>query len=1589
MESLNCQPRQKLFSWRRLIGLAIPFFCLGPQGAELANAGNLVVAPHPDADVLFAAGVVYRSIGVEETTVVYITNGDIKGVATGLQRQAEAVSAQTTQLGTTEPNLIFLGYPEGALREIFTNYQSATSQYCTSFSQCVTYGNRGVGGADYHSFRFGAPAAYNYANMVLDLQTLIDTYRPAHIYTTSEFDQGYDYKITYRAVKAAVAAIRAQYPSYAPVIHATIVWATDANAWPPASDPNAYLGPPPGLTSTPLQWSQRESLDVPVSLQDPNLQVNPKFRAIEANPSQTRGANTHFIERFAHKDEIFWAEGTAPGNTPPVAEAGPDIPTAAGATAILDGSRSRDPDGQPLTFQWSQRSGPAVVLDDASAMYPQFTVPAFLATDQVWSFDLLVSDGVLTSATDTAKVFAVVQTQNIARQAAVAASSESLSLGQPAASAVDGVIGGYPEINQPEWRSNSERAGAWMRLTWPQPVVIDRVRLYDRPNLTDRITAAVLNFSDGTTVSVGTLDNDARSGTEVSFAPRTVTSVTLVVTAVSSSTSAVGLAEFQAFGRLAASGDSESPTMPGTLAVSGTTSSSISLGWIASTDTGGSGLAGYRVYRDGSATPLTSVIGTTYADNGLASSSTHTYRVTAYDLAGNESVAAGPVSGTTQSSTPVDTTAPSVPGSLTVSGTTDSSISLTWSSSTDVGGSGLAGYRIYRDGSATPLASVTGLTHTDGGLVAASTHTYRVTAYDIAGNESAAVGPVSGTTQPPPDTTAPSVPGNLAISATTSSSISLSWSASTDTGGSGLAGYRIYRDGSGTPLASVSGTTYTNSGLAAASTHTYRVAAYDVAGNESAGAGPVTGITQPLPDTAAPSVPGNLNVNGTTASSIVLAWSASTDTGGSGLGGYRVYRDNVAIATVTNTAGSVLGFDIPATETIFTSAVVGDYQFTSEHFHLPGDGGFASNGTTYLAYEGGRGRPITMTRVNGAAFSILDFDGAEAVTQDPASRPSAESIGVIGTRVDGSTVSVVLVLDGINDGPAGGSANDFQHFVLPTPLTELVSVLFYGIRADGRVGGIAIDNIGFGPNAAGSVTTYTDTGLEADSSHSYGVTAYDVAGNESAQAGPVTGTTQALPDTVAPSVPGNLAVSGATSTSISLSWSASSDTGDSGLAGYRIYRDGGATPLTSTTSTSFTDTGLASDASHTYRVSAYDVAGNESAQAGPVTGTTQPPPDTAAPSVPGNLAVSTSTSTSISLSWNASSDTGGSGLAGYRIYRDGGATPLTSTTSTSFTNTGLASDTSHTYRVSAYDVAGNESAQAGPVTGTTQALPDTVAPSVPGNLAVSTSTSTSISLNWSASTDTGGSGLAGYRIYRDGGATPLTSTTSTSFTDSGLTASTSHAYRVSAYDVAGNESAQVGPVTGTTQAQQDAVAPSIPLFLSVTSTTSTSITLRWNPSTDTGGSGVAGYRIYRNGAATLYATVSGATFTDSGLVTGTSFSYRVTAYDGAGNESPPARAVTGTAREVQAPSVPQNLHASNVTSNSLALAWQASTDAGGSGFAGYRVFRDGAQVATTTTTSFADSGLTANQQYRYAVSAFDNAGNQSSQSGQLPVTTTN
>ncbi len=95
-----------------------------------------------------------------------------------------------------------------------------------------------------------------------------------------------------------------------------------------------------------------------------------------------------------------------------------------------------------------------------------------------------------------------------------------------------------------------------------------------------------------------------------------------------------------------------------------------------------------------------------------------------------------------------------------------------------------------------------------------------------------------------------------------------------------------------------------------------------------------------------------------------------------------------------------------------------------------------------------------------------------------------------------------------------------------------------------------------------------------------------------------------------------------------------------------------------------------------------------------------------------------------------------------------------------------------------------------------------------------------------------------------------------------------------------------------------------------------------------------------------------------------------------------------TTPDTTAPSVPAGLSAPSVTSSSVTLTWTASTDnAGGSGIAGYDVYRNGSLVGSPTSVGYTDSGLSAATAYNYRVRARDNAGNASAQGTQISATT--
>lgn len=190
-------------------------------------------------------------------------------------------------------------------------------------------------------------------------------------------------------------------------------------------------------------------------------------------------------------------------------------------------------------------------------------------------------------------------------------------------------------------------------------------------------------------------------------------------------------------------------------------------------------------------------------------------------------------------------------------------------------------------------------------------------------------------------------------------------------------------------------------------------------------------------------------------------------------------------------------------------------------------------------------------------------------------------------------------------------------------------------------------------------------------------------------------------DTQAPSVPSGLRVTGTTSTSVSLAWTASTD--NVAVTGYDVLN--GSAVAGGTAATSFTVTGLASSASFAFSVRARDASGNASAASTPVTAQTAAAGggDTTPPSTPAGLRVTAVTSNSVSLSWNPSSDN--VGATSYDVLNGGAVTG--STAGTSFTVAGLAPSTSFSFSVRARDAAGNASAPSSAVAATTSAATTT------------------------------------------------------------------------------------------------------------------------------------------------------------------------------------------------------------------------------------------------------------------------------------------
>ena len=340
------------------------------------------------------------------------------------------------------------------------------------------------------------------------------------------------------------------------------------------------------------------------------------------------------------------------------------------------------------------------------------------------------------------------------------------------------------------------------------------------------------------------------------------------------------------------------------------------------------------------------------------------------------------------------------------------------------------------------------------------------------------------------------------------------------------------------------------------------------------------------------------------------------------------------------------------------------------------------------------------------------------------------------------------------------------------------------------------------------------------------------------------------------------------------------------------------------------------------------------------------------PAAPTGLASTAQTTNSISLKWNASS-----GANGYSVYNNGGY--LTWTSATSVVLSGLTPATAYYLQVVATTTNNSifSAKSAGLSVSTKSAV---VAPSTPTGLASSAVSATGATVSWSAVT-----GATSYQLYR--GATLVASPTTTSATDSGLTAATSYSYTVKAVN-AGGSSAASAALAVTTLPN----VPAAPTGLVSSGVYATGATVSWSAA-----SGATSYQVFRG--STLIASPTATSVNDSGLAAATAYSYTVKAVNSGGTSG--ASAVLVVTTLPNAPAAPTGLASSGVTATDATITWAPS-----SGATGYSVLRDGVAVGTTSTATFSATGLTAGTTYSFTVAA-TNTGGTSAASSALAVTT--
>lgn len=266
--------------------------------------------------------------------------------------------------------------------------------------------------------------------------------------------------------------------------------------------------------------------------------------------------------------------------------------------------------------------------------------------------------------------------------------------------------------------------------------------------------------------------------------------------------------------------------------------------------------------------------------------------------------------------------------------------------------------------------------------------------------------------------------------------------------------------------------------------------------------------------------------------------------------------------------------------------------------------------------------------------------------------------------------------------------------------------------------------------------------------------------------------------------------------------------------------------------------------------------------------------------------------------------------------------------------------------------------------------------------------SLNVEISWDASTDN--AGVMGYKIYKNN--ILIATTTNTFYTDNNVISLTTYTYAISAYDSANNES-PAAVISITTPAPIDNEPPvrfnGLPTGNLAYNTKQVDLSFLTNEDANCK---------YSTSANTAYVAMNNIFSTTdlknhsqiiSNLTSGIFYRYYIKCEDKMGNinnddyiiefriNEPPIIIVPDTS----APTMPGNIKATS--SLNVSLYWNLATTS--KQVSGYRVFRNGVQIATTTNPSYLDNKLSPSQKYNYAISAYDEQGNTSEQSA--PVKT--